>query len=307
MTNQKKRIIFIVGPTGVGKSEVAVRLAVKLNAEIICCDSMQVYKGLGLITSQPSKIQRKKAVHHLFDIIAPEKEYNVSRYRRDALQVIKKVIKKGKAPLFVGGTGLYMSVLVDGIFKSKPLNTKIRDRLYQEAKESGNVFLYQRLLSVDPEAARKIHPNDLRRIVRALEVYEATGKPISQLQKERKGLRDEYGVSIFCLNLARDKLCARVDSRTDKMFKAGFVAEAKRLLKRKLSKTASYAIGLRELKGYFDKQYGLDEARELIKRNTRQYAKRQMTWFRKDKGIEWVEIGVAEKPKEIAERIRSLL
>ena len=299
----KTQIIFLVGPTAVGKSEVAVCLAEKINAEIISCDSMQIYKGMDIITSKPSLALRKKIPHHLIDAVSPAAEYNVSRYRRAALKKIKEVIERKKTPLFVGGTGLYMSILIDGIFKAKAEDKNIRERLYKEAKQKGNEYLYVKLKKVDPEAAVKIHPNDTKRIVRALEVFQATGKPISYLQKQRIGLAEKYQVRIFCLDIKRDKLYKRINERVEKMFSRGLEREVKELLKKRLSKTATFAIGIKELKGYFDGLYGLEEAKRLMKRNTRQYAKRQLTWFRKDKRINRINIKEEEKPKDIAKKI----
>jgi len=300
--NKENKLIFLVGPTAAGKTEIAVLLAKKLNAEIISCDSMQVYKGMDIITSKPDEAIKQKAPHYLIDIISPTKEYNVSRYRRDALRYIKHILSKKKVPLLVGGTGLYMSILIDGIFKEKTQCPQVRRHFYKEAQQYGSKFLYEQLQKVDSQAAAKIHPNDTRRIVRALEVFKATGKPISQLQKQRSGLAKDYDIRIFCLNMERDALYKRVDERVDKMFALGLKAEAGSLLKKKLSKTASLAIGIRELKGYFDGLYDLEEAKRLIKRNTRQYAKRQLTWFKKDKRIEWIDIG-KDKPKEVADNI----
>lgn len=299
----KPRLIFLVGPTAVGKTKIAVALAKKLNAEIISCDSMQIYKGMDIITSKPAVALREKVAHHLVDLIRPSEEYNVSKYRRDALKKAKAIIGKQKTPLFVGGTGLYMSVLIDGIFKAKTENKHLRDQLYKEAELMGSQYLHKRLMGIDAEAAAKIHPHDTKRIIRALEVFKTTGRPISKLQKQRKGITDKYEVKIFCLNMARENLYQRIDERVDRMFKRGLITEVKRLLKLRLSKTASFAIGIKELRGYFEGLYDLKEARRLMKRNTRLYAKRQLTWFRKDNRIEWVEIKEREAPKEVAEKI----
>lgn len=303
----KKRLFFLVGPTAVGKTEVSIVLAKKLNAEIISCDSMQVYKGMNIITSKPSSALRKRVKHHLIDIVSPCEEYNVSMYRKLALRKTKDIIARGKYPLLVGGTGLYMSILIDGIFENKFNNTEIRQQLYKEADLYGSGYLHDKLKEVDPEAAKKIHYNDKKRIIRALEVFKVTGQPISKLQKQRKGLKDDFEIRIFCLDMQRDKLYQRIEERVDGMFSKGLVKEVKKILRLKLSKTASCAIGIKELKGYFDGEYDLDKARELIKRNTRWYAKRQLTWFRKDKRIEWIEITEKEKPRQIAERIWNAL
>jgi len=302
----KEKIIFIVGPTAIGKSDIAVSLAKKINGEIISCDSMQIYKGMDVITSKPGAALWEEIPHHLISVLSADKEYNVSRYYRDAARKIKEVLKRGRMPLIVGGTGLYMSILLDGIFKLTPKVKLegIRRKLIQKAKKQGSVKLYKELLKVDPEAAAKIHPNDAKRIIRALEVFEATGEPISKLQKQRKGLRQQYSVKIFGLNMPRERLYRKIDERVEKMFDGGLLDEVRRLLKIKLSKTAAYAIGIKELKGYFEGLYGLDEAKRLIKRNTRLYAKRQMTWFRKDKRINWIKAGEYDKPAVIASKIQ---
>lgn len=268
---------------------------------------MQIYKGMDIITSKPGLSLQRKVPHHLIDMVNPYREYNVASYRRAALKKIKEIIKRGKNVIFSGGTGLYVSILVDGIFESGPQDERVRARLYSEAKRYGGLKLFKRLKKVDPEAALKIHPNDTKRVIRALEVYENCGKPISQLQKERKGLCGAYEVLMFSLNMKRDELYARINRRVDKMFFSGAIPEVKALLKQKLSRTASFAIGLKELNGYFKGEYPLEAAKELMKKNTRNYAKRQMTWFRKDKRIVWVEVGKNEKPREIANRIKQLI
>jgi len=304
--DKKPLLVFLVGPTACGKSEIAVHLAKRLNAEVIGCDSMQVYRRMGIITSAPRTGLRKLVKHHLVSFLPPAKEYSVWQYRLDALSKIKAVIEKKHIPLLVGGTGLYITVLIDGIFKAGAENKKLRQRLYKQALEFGSSAMHERLKKVDPRAAGKIHPNDTRRIVRALEVFEAEGLPISQLQKQRRGLSGDYDLEIFCLDMERGALYNRIDRRVDQMFSQGLVRQAKRLLKSKLSKTAGFAIGLREVKGYLDGAYDLEEAKRLIKRNSRQYAKRQLTWFRKDKRIRWIEVREKESPQLIARRIISL-
>ncbi|MCX5706334.1 MAG: tRNA (adenosine(37)-N6)-dimethylallyltransferase MiaA [Candidatus Omnitrophica bacterium] len=314
----KERIIFIIGPTAVGKSEIAVSLAKKLSGEIISLDSMQIYKNMDIITSKPTHGQMKSVPHHIISVLALAKEYNVSQYRKTdlkkvmvilkkgrktSLEKVKAILRKGKIPIFAGGTGLYMSVLIDGIFKEKAQNKIIRSKLYKISQKQGSNYLYKKLKKVDPQAAFKIHPNDIRRIIRALEVFKITGKPISALQRQRQGLKDKYEIKVFCLNMKRDKLYQRIDQRVERMFKQGLICEVKRLLKKRLSRTASCAIGIKELKGYFLGQYDLAEAKRLIQRNSRHYAKRQLTWFRKDKRIDWVNLSGNDKPIKIAKRL----
>ncbi|MFA5356727.1 MAG: tRNA (adenosine(37)-N6)-dimethylallyltransferase MiaA [Candidatus Omnitrophota bacterium] len=303
----KKNIIFLVGPTASGKTTAAACLAGKINAEIISCDSMQVYKGMDIMTSKAPAYLRKKLRHHMVSIIPVDKAYSVERYYKDASKAVKDILRRGKTPLITGGTGLYMTVLIDGIFKADPASKaragKIRDELIRRAKEPGSASLHKELSVVDPEAARKIHPNDTRRIIRALEVFRSTGEPISRLQKKRRGLGDEYDIKVFGLNMPRDALYEKIDKRVGRMFSAGLVLEIKKLLKSRLSKTACYALGIREVKGYLDGLYGMQEAKRLLKKNTRNYAKRQLTWFRKDKRIKWIDIAGKDKASDAAKKI----
>ncbi|TRZ94695.1 tRNA (adenosine(37)-N6)-dimethylallyltransferase MiaA [bacterium] len=299
----KKKIIFIVGPTAIGKSAVAISLAKKIKAEIISTDSMQVYRKMDIITSKVNHAQRRAIKHHLLGIIKPTLEYNVARYRRDALLICNKLFKQGKIPLFVGGTGLYYSVIIDGLFAAVPEDKGIRAELYKQARLKTSRYLHKKLAGVDPAIAKKIHPNDTKRIIRALEVYMKTGKPISSLQKQRKGLGPEYRIKIFGLNCPRQALYKKIEMRVERMFSLGLIDEVKRLLKYKLSKTAACAIGIRELRGYFDGEYPLDDAKRLIQRNSRHYAKRQLTWFRKDKRIQWINIKDKETPQGVVQRI----
>ncbi len=300
---KNKKIIFLVGSTGIGKSAVAIILAKKNNAEIISCDSMQVYRKMDIITSKVTPVQRKKIKHYLLDAINPGQEYNVAKYRKDALAICDKLFLKGKIPLFVGGSGLYYSIIIDGLFPEAPQDKLIRGKLNKQLEARGSKYLYKRLVKIDQAAAKKIHPNDARRIIRALEVYLKTGSQISALQKNRIGLGKEYEIKIFGLNLERKALYDKVNARVDKMFRLGLINEVKLLLKHKLSKTAASAIGINELKGYFDGLYSLGQAKYLIQRNSRHYAKRQLTWFRKDKRIQWINIDKTDSAGQVAQKI----
>jgi tRNA dimethylallyltransferase len=299
----KPQVLFLVGPTAVGKTAVSIALAKRINAEVISCDSMQVYKGMDILTSKPDQKARKKIRHHLIDVVSAQKEFDVSQYRSLAIRGINNIIKNDKLPLFVGGTGLYMSIVLDGIFEVKTENPVIRKKLFEAAEENGSRSLHEKLKQSDPNAAAKIHPNDTKRIVRALEVYEVTGTPISQLQKTRKGLADTHEVRIFCLTMPREELNKKINERVEQMFKSGLVREVKKLLKGKLSKTARCAIGIQEIKGFLEGSYDLETAKELMKRNTRAYAKRQMTWFRKDKRVYWIEIDPDDKTASVVNKI----
>ncbi|TAN60221.1 tRNA (adenosine(37)-N6)-dimethylallyltransferase MiaA [bacterium] len=299
----QRKIFFLVGPTAIGKSALAIRLAKKLNCEIISLDSMQIYKGLDILSSKPSKSMRKAIAHHLLDIASPNQNFDAARYRKSALKKIEEIYSRGKIPLFTGGTGLYMSVLIDGIFKEVKTNEALREKLYAQAKRRGGDYLHRKLKGVDKAAAGKIHPHDLRRIIRALEVYQLTGKPISELWKKRSGLSGKYDIKIFGLNKDRQDLYNDINARVEKMFQNGLVNEVKKLLKEKLSLTCAQAIGIKEISGYLEGVYDLAGARELLKKNTRNYAKRQLTWFKKDKRVRWIDAGKADPLKEIISAI----
>lgn len=299
----KKKIIFLVGPTAVGKSMVSFELAKRINAEIISCDSMQVYKELNIASDKAPKSIRRRIPHYLIDVVSVKEDYNVSNYRKQAIEAIEKIHNRGKLPLVVGGSGLYMKVLLDGIFQEGQSDQKIRKRLYALAEKYGKNYLFKRLLKVDPRAATKIHLHDLRRIVRALEIHEATNKPISQLQKNTKGLFLDYDIKLFGLSMDRSKLYERINLRVEEMFKNGLVGEIKKVLKKKLSLTARKIIGIQEIKSFLNNKCSEDQTKDLLKRNTRHYAKRQLTWFRKEKRIIWIEVKEKQKPISVAKKI----
>ncbi|MDP2939723.1 MAG: tRNA (adenosine(37)-N6)-dimethylallyltransferase MiaA [Candidatus Omnitrophota bacterium] len=297
------KVLFLVGPTAVGKTGVALELSKKIPLEVISCDSMQIYKELNIISNKPQQKILKRMPHHLINVVSVKREYNVADFREQALKAIKAIHKKDKIPLIVGGSGLYMSLILDGIFRGAKKDLQFRSLLNQQAKIYGSLYLHNRLKKIDPQAAQIIHPNDLKRIIRALEVYELTKQPISNLKSERKGIWGKFDIQIFGLLCEREELHNRINARVEIMFRAGLLKEIKAVLKKTLSLTSSYCLGIREIKGYFAGQYDLAEAKRLIKQNSRRYAKRQMTWFRKDKRINWIKITNDDTPKNIAKRI----
>ena len=297
----KKQIIFIVGPTASGKSEVAVILAKKINAEIISCDSMQVYKGMDIGTSKIKKNETRGITHHLIDVIEPNEEFNVAIFRDKVNSLIDKIHRGGGVPILVGGSGLYMKILLDGIFDGAGEIKGFRKKIEEEARNKPDDYLYQKLKEVDPPTADSLHPKDRRRIIRALEVYYHMGMPISEAKEKRKGLWEKYSVLIFGLAYDRQALYKRINKRVDFMFEKGLLDEVKNLVdKFKLSRTAKNALGCKELIGFLEGEYSLDEARRLIKRNTRRYAKRQLTWFKKEPRIEWITVNEGESCEGIA-------
>jgi tRNA dimethylallyltransferase len=285
----KAKIVFIVGPTSSGKTAVAAKLAKKLKGEVISCDSMQVYRDMDIITRVPGEELLSCVPHHLVKVIVPEEEYSAAKFAEQASGLIEKISGKGGLPVVAGGTGLYMKSLIDGLFSAPPQDEDLREELKKEAEEKGGEYLYGRLKEVDPETALKLHPNDIRRVIRALEIYELTGETIHEKKKEPGGIWAKYDCRIFGMELPRDVLYGRINEAVEKMFGEGLVELVKNLRGRKLSKTASKALGIKEVCAFLDGKADLDETVGELKKNTRRYAKRQLTWFRADERVEWVD------------------
>ena len=286
---ESPQVILIVGPTASGKTEYSLKLAKKLKGEIISADSMQAYVGMDIGTSKPSLKQMQTVPHHLINILKPNEEYSAALFREEAGRAIEDIIKRKKQPIIVGGSGLYIKALVDGIFEGPSADWKLRRRLQKEAERYGNEFLYERLKKLDPKAALKIASQNTRRIIRALEVIEKTKKLFSQLKLKTKGIASKYAIKMIGLAMPREKLYKRIDERADRMFEDGLVKEVKGILKKysPLSRTASQALGYKEVIGYLNNLHTLEEAIRLTKRNTRHFAKRQLTWFRNDPRVRW--------------------
>ncbi|MFH1876202.1 MAG: tRNA (adenosine(37)-N6)-dimethylallyltransferase MiaA [Candidatus Omnitrophota bacterium] len=298
-------IIFVVGPTATGKTDVAFGLACSLGAQIISADSMAIYKEPRVITSKPSEAMRARIPHHLVDIISVQENYSVFDYYHQALEIIKAA--KGKAPLIVcGGSGLYIKAILDGIFEGAGKDERVRSDLEKQAREHGREYLYEELKKVDPQTAGKVSANDVKRIVRALEVFMVTGVALSQKKQEAKGLWGDVPIKIFGLRLARETLYERINRRTEEMFAAGAIGEVERLLQHPLSLTASKIIGIKEIAGFLNGEYTREKAKELMQQNTRRFAKRQMTWFRADKRICWLDIEALTTEATVQHIIREM-
>ncbi len=293
------KIIFIVGPTGVGKSEAGFLLARKLGGEIISCDAMQVYRQVNIACDKPSLDMRREVPHHLIDVVSVTAEFDVARFMAMAVDAIADIHARGKIPIVVGGSGMYMSVLLDGIFQLKAKDEILRQNLEQQAAQEGPAILHRRLAGLDPKAAAKIHPNDTKRIVRALEVVILVGKPISDLQKERDGLWGKHPIQLFALTRKRDEMYRRVEARIDRMFAAGLIEEIRMLSTLNISRTAQALIGTPEVMGYIKGEYDLERAKYLMKLNTRHYVKRQLTWFRRDERLQWINIEEGQTAEDI--------
>lgn len=297
------RVIFILGPTGAGKTAVGLELAGLLSCEFVSCDSMQLYRGMDIMTDKIDRHHIKKYRYHLLNILSPGANYDVARYVKTAAVVVRKIQSRGRVPVVIGGTGLYASCLLDGIFDGPGASFKIRQHLADRLKKDGARALYSDLLAKDPEAASKIEPADTRRIVRALEFFERTGQKISKQRLSRKSPLLGCEIFLFGIERPRQELYERIERRVDEMVRKGLVEEVRGLLKQRLSQTASQCIGLKEIGAYLRGECELPRSLEEMKKNSRHYAKRQLTWFRRMKEVEWIEMGPSFTEKDAARYI----
>ncbi|GMT48023.1 MAG: tRNA dimethylallyltransferase [bacterium] len=284
----EKRVIIITGPTGVGKTGFSLLMAETLRTEIISADSMQVYRGMDIGTAKPSPEEKARVRHHMIGIVDPSETYSAGRYLRDVTPLIEGLHNRGKLPIVIGGTGLYIKALTRGLFSAPEADPELRSALLRlEHRIPGR--LYQELLKIDPQRACTIEPADKRRIIRALEVSLKAGRPISELQKE---FTSPLPYKYIKIGLTRDRkeLYRLIEERVEEMFACGLVDEVARLLRMNPSETPLQAIGYKEVLGYLRGELGLDETKLLVKRATKRYAKRQFTWFKKEEGIQWVDI-----------------
>ncbi len=283
------KLIAIVGPTASGKTTLSVSAAHLLGGEIVNCDSIQVYRCLEAGTAKPTAEQRKSIPHHLYDLIDPHEYYSAGRYMLEARRVCREIAARGKIPLVVGGTGLYLRALLEGIFEGPGRSKEIRERIDLIAHRKGVDYLYRLLERKDPGAARRIQPNDQIRVVRALEIYWLSGRPISQLLERRKPLSG-FSILRAGLNLPRPVLYTRINYRVQEMFRSGLVEEVERLLKGGYSPQSKgfEALGYGHTAAFLQGELSLENAIALTCRDTRRYAKRQMTWFHREKDIQWI-------------------
>lgn len=284
----RQKVLVLIGPTAVGKTELSLSMAERLSAEIVSADSMQVYRGMDIGTAKASPAERKRIPHHLLDVVNPDKTFNVADYVALAEEVLASLQNKQVVPIITGGTGLYIDALLDGfLFPDATADPKIRQQLEEEAKINP-LSLHKELEKVDPVSANKFHPNDLRRVIRALEVYRRTGEPISELQKKKQSSERPYNPLYIGLTRHRPELYNRVNKRVDQMIEAGLVDEVRTLLELYPHQpTALQALGYKEIAWYLQGEMSLQEAVELLKRDTRRYAKRQLSWFRRNQRIHW--------------------
>lgn len=300
----ERKVIVIVGPTCSGKTKVGISLAEKLHTEIISADSRQIYKYLNIGTAKPSKEELLRIKHHFIDFLELDENYNVSKFESDSLRVVESLLDNRKIPVVVGGSGLYIKALVDGIFDSVESDTEYRERLHEQREKFGNEFIFEELKKIDSESSSRMLPQNWKRVMRALEVFHLTGQPISKYQTDYKRQIDVKFI-LFGLNWNRANLYTNIEHRVDEMIEKGLVDEVNNILDRGYSKdiNALNTVGYKEIISFLENEITLEYAIELIKRNTRRYAKRQMTWFRKTDGINWIECDANTHQEEIISTI----
>ncbi len=287
----KRRVLAIVGPTAVGKTALTLRLAEKLGGEVISADSMQVYRGMDVGTAKPTPAERTRVPHHLIDVCEPGEAFSAADYQRLARAAVEDIAGRGRLAIFSGGTGMYIRAAIDDYnFITINNDWRVRDELRQEAREAGLSQLYARLADVDPQVAARVHQNDERRIVRALEVFATTGRPLSYWEAQKDARQAIYHAVFIGLRRPRAELYARIDRRVDAMVAMGLVDEVRALLHRGMGFVAHQALGYKEVIPFLEGRCTLGEMKENIKRETRRYAKRQLTWFRGDARVQWIDV-----------------
>lgn len=303
------KLLVLVGPTAVGKTRYSLEIAETFQCEILSGDSMQVYRGMDIGTAKATPEERKRIPHHMIDIVDPDEPFSVSEFQRMARAKIAEIHERGKLPFLVGGTGLYVeAVCYDFSFGGTGENRAFREAMKQKALAEGTAALHRQLAEVDPESAKRIHPNDLRRIIRALEVYEQTGVPLSQTF--RKGeKKSPYELCVIGLHMEREKLYRRIEERVDRMIEAGLVQEVERLLAQGVPEDAisMQGLGYKEIIPYLRGEQTLEEAVAILKRNTRRFAKRQWSWFRRMPDIIWIDVGNEDHFSAHCERINDII
>lgn len=287
----KPKVIVIVGPTASGKTSASIKLAKLIDGEIISADSMQIYKEMTIGTAKPTVEEREGIPHYLIDVVSPDETFNVTKYKELAEKAIEEILQKGKIPIIVGGTGLYVSTLINGIeFAEVGEDSEYRVEMTKLAEEKGAEFVHDMLRKVDPQAADNIDANNVRRVIRALEIHRLTGKTKTQLDMEsRKEVKYDY--KIYGIETPREELYNRINIRVDKMLEDGLLEEVEKIKnKYEISSTAIQGLGYKEVIEYIDEKISYDDMIEKLKMETRRYAKRQLTWFRREEKIRWFKL-----------------
>mgnify|MGYP004598464063 FL=1 len=297
-----KKLIVLTGPTAVGKTELSINLAKAVNGEIISADSIQVYKGMDIGSAKITSDEMQGINHYLIDILEPAEEFNIHLFKTLTLKAMDEIYAKDKIPIIVGGTGFYIqSVIYDIDFCDTEADNSYRESLETIAKNKGNLYLHEMLRKVDDKSANDIHPNNVKRVIRALEYYNQTGQPISEHNTVQKNNSSPYNFAYFVLNDKRELLYERINKRVDNMVENGLIQEVKELLNSGCNKdmVSMQGIGYKEVVEYLEGKLSLDETKELIKKNTRHFAKRQLTWFRREKEVDMINIDQFNYDKQL--------
>lgn len=299
---------YLTGATASGKTAVSLALAEKLEAEIISMDSMAVYQGMDVGTAKPSAEERQQVPHHLIDVVAPDQEYSLAEYLSAAHRAAQEIKKRQRRVLFVGGTPLYLMSLLRGACEGPPADSAFRQQVEDEVQQTGMQALYDRLRQVDPLSAAKLHPNDKRRIIRALEVYTLTGQPISHMQTQFEGKYAERCNRVFVISRERSKLHERIHRRTAQLFETGLIEETRQLIDQyaSLSKTSLQGVGYQEAIRFLRGETSREEAMEQTRIRTRRYARRQETWFRRMQECQWVSVSDEQSTQDIVQAMGAL-
>jgi tRNA dimethylallyltransferase len=302
---RRKPLVVILGPTAVGKTRVAIEVAKRLETDIVTADSRQVYRGMDVGTDKPPVAARQGIVHHLIDLVHPDEPFNAGRFRQHAAQLIQALHQRRRLPLVVGGTGLYVRSLLQGLCAAPPSDPAVRAQLCEEARQQGHDHLYRRLAAADPLTAAKLHPRDASKIIRALEVYHLSGVPMSSFQAGHGFAERPFSALVIGLNREREHLYRRIEQRIDWQVANGLLEETRDLLARGYRRDGSALTGLgyRQVAGYLAGEYDCDEMVRRFKRDTRRFAKRQMTWFRRQEGTIWLMIPESEPLEATAARV----
>lgn len=302
-------LVVLVGPTAIGKSRIAIEVARALGTEILTADSTQVYRGMNIGTDTPSEEDRRRVPHRLIDLVEPDEPFNAGEFRRQAIREISRLYEKGLLPLVVGGTGLYVRALLNGLWAGPPSDRALRRKLEEEARTRGGESMYQELGHVDPATAGRLHPRDTVKVLRALEVYRQTGVPLSKAHEAHRGRATPFRALVLGLTMERAVLYQRIDHRVDLELAKGLVDETRTLLAKGYSRglVSMKSLGYRQMAGYLEGEYSFDEAVRRLKRDTRHFAKRQMTWFRKEPGLTWVEVHPDESVRSVSQRVVALI
>lgn len=310
LNNSLPLAIVIAGPTASGKTALAAELSREINGEVVSADSMQIYKNMDIGTAKPSEIEKMGIAHHMLDIVMPDANFSVAQYKEAAEKIMKEIVQRGNIPVIAGGTGQYINALVDNIDFSGPgISGDIRYELYELHQRHGNPYMHKYLQEIDPDAASKIHENDTKRIIRAIEVYRQTGKTITWYALESRNKPASFRYLVFGLKLDRAYLYQRINERVDQMFEKGLLYEVTKLKKLGYSVYAAMkqALGYKEVLWYLDGLLSQTEMHELLKRNTRRYAKRQYTWFNRTSSIQWLEKSEITENKELIAIIKKYI